>query len=333
MALTRSCGCYTKMKCLIKPCPPSMTGFSPPTIFSFPVELAQHILSYCHPWDVAVFSRTCRAAFVLVYLPTDQHLWRQLHTAHFDHPRWISDPFSKKEKVNWREELTNRLKIEISLFHGPVTLIERKHALDMLITIIEDSSWAISQTGSSLNIGWLRTILNDSLLLTNLYSISDSEEYPLLHARIRAYLALTVEYDFSRRDKRTLALLLARRDKSRAYVYDLRNCKAENKWGPFMPDGGVNWVHIEHIINVVSLNIRELGSMALTKPPSCLGPLKTSFPTRATVPTAADDWASVEGMIPHHQFPVLLKNYILFRDLETLRMFYGLSVNKDPFLQ
>jgi len=308
-----------------------MTGFSPPTIFSFPVELAQHILSYCHPWDVAVFSRTCRAAFVLVYLPTDQHLWRQLHAAHFDHPRWISDPFSKKEKVNWRDELTNRLKVEISLFHGPVTLIERKHALDMLITIIEDSSWAIAQTGSSLNIGWLRTILNDSLLLTNLYSISDSEEYPQLHARIRAYLALTVEYDFSRRDKRTLGLLLARRDKSRAYVYDLRNCKAENKWGPFMPDGGVNWVHIEHIINVVSLNIRELpGSWALTKPPSCLGPLKASFPTRATVPTAADDWASVEGMIPHHQFPVLLKNYILFRDLETLRVFYGLSVNKDP---
>src|SRR6266699_2000404 len=134
-----------------------MTSFSPTTIFSFPVELAQHILSYSHPWDVAAFSRTCRAAFVLVYLPPDQHLWRQLYAPYFDRPRRIPDPFSKKEKVDWRNELTNRLKIEIALFHGPATLIERKHSLDMLITIIEDSSWAISHTGSSLNIEWLRT--------------------------------------------------------------------------------------------------------------------------------------------------------------------------------
>jgi len=309
-----------------------MTGVSPPTIFSFPLELAQHILSYSHPWDVAAFSRTCWAAFVLVYQPPDQHLWRELYAPYFDRPRWISDPFSKKENVDWRNELTNRLKIEIALFHGPTTLIERKHSLGMLITIIEDSSWAISHTGSSLNIAWLRTILNDSLLLTNLYSIPDSEGYPQLAAQLRAYLALTVEYDSSKRDKNTLALLLGRRDRSRAYVYDLRNCKAENGWGPFLPDGSVNWVHVEHIIDVVSLNIRELpGSWALTKPPSCLGPLNASFPTHATGPTSVDDWAGVEGMImiPVHQLHALLRESIP-RHLETLRMLYGLSVNKDP---
>ncbi|KAF8973541.1 hypothetical protein BDZ97DRAFT_1751578 [Flammula alnicola] len=267
-----------------------MAGLSPASIFSFPVELGQHILSFCHPWDVAAFSKTCRAAYILVYQPTDQYLWRQLYTNQFDVPKLTT--LAIKEKVEWKNELTSRLKVELALFRGPATSMERKRALETLISIIEDSFTAASLTGSSRNIKWLKRITSKSLILSNLYSLPESDEDAELHARLRAYLALTID---SKHDKQTFQSFLSKRDKSRAYVYDLRNYTAENKWGPFKPCGATNWVHVEHLIDVVASNIRELpGSWALTRPPSCLDPPRSSS-THLLGGIPSNDWAGVEG--------------------------------------
>jgi len=269
-----------------------MSGQPQSTIFTFPVELAQDILSFCHPWDVATFSKTCRAAYTLVYQPTDQFLWRQLFHAHaFDPPQYVSDPSRKKDQIDWRKELTSRMKVELSLSCGPTTDIQRKEALQTLITIIEDSSFTVSRTGSSRNTKWLKRIVRQSLLLNNLYSLSTEEDSDAqLHAQIRSYLALTMHPKF---DETTLQMLLDRRDVSRAFVYNLLKYNAANEWGPFYPDGSVNWIHVEHLANVVTCNIRELpGSWALTRPPSCLDPPREG---RATGMMSDADWAGVEG--------------------------------------
>ncbi|KDR85287.1 hypothetical protein GALMADRAFT_234061 [Galerina marginata CBS 339.88] len=269
-----------------------MATESQPTIFRFPVELAQDILSFCHPWDVAAFSQTCRAAYSLIYQPADQYLWHQLYIAYSFDPPQFPDLACANGKINWKNELTDRMRVELALFCGPPNVSERQHVLRMLITIIEDSSSAVSRTGSSRNIGWLKRVMRQSLVLHNLYSDPEVEDDVQLHAQLRAYLALTI-ID-SKHDKKTLAKLLDRRDLSRAFVYNLLHYEEENRWGPFMPDGRVNWIHVEHLVVVVALNIRELpGSWALTRPPTCLDSPRLSSRTFGKDPS--NDWAGVEG--------------------------------------
>lgn len=263
---------------------------TPSPVFGFPVELTQHILSFSHPWDVASFSMTCRAAYTLVYHTADQYLWRHLYNNYsFDPPCPAEDPTSRRELVNWKEEFTCRMKVELALFRGPVNLPEKLDALRILVKMVEDSSWAIVRTGCSRNTTWLSRILRQSLLLHNLYTVTESTEDRQVYAQLRAYLALTID---AVNDKKSLAKLMDRRDLSRAYVYNLLHYSAENKWGPLLPDGRVNWIHAEHLIDVVALNVRELpNSWALTRPPSCLDPPRS--PASAGFTKA--DWAGVEG--------------------------------------
>ncbi|KAF4623349.1 hypothetical protein D9613_002064 [Agrocybe pediades] len=286
-----------------------MAGQPQSAIFTFPVELAQDILSFCHPWDVAAFSKTCRGAYALVYQSTDQYLWRQLfHGYSFDPPQYSSEPSRRKEKKDWKKELICRMKAELILFRGPRTEVETKEMLQTLITVIEDSSYILSRTGFSRNTKWLKRMVRQSLLLNNLYSISTEDDAEAqLHAQIRSYLALTIH---PKQDESTLALFLERRDTSRAYVYNLEHYKATNQWGPFHTDGSVNWTHVEYLQDVVSCNIRELpGSWAQTRPPSCLDPPREG---RASGLMSEEDWAGVEGT---------WRRYVCFMDYRDLFAF------------
>ncbi|KAF8167815.1 hypothetical protein B0H34DRAFT_683143 [Crassisporium funariophilum] len=270
----------------------------PPVIFRVPVELNQHILSFCHPWDAASFSKCCRASYALVYNPTDQHLWRQLFLANFDPPHIIDDArrnvglTSRTTPLDWKSNLTTRMKAELTLFRGPASLVDRRGALEVIVAIIEDSSLAMlsNTTGPHRNLEWLRRVFQQSLILHNLFSVSDDHDVQL-SAKLRAYCALLIDKKI---DNKTFSKMLGKRDKSRAYVYDLRHYNAENLWGPFLPDGLVNWIHIEHLVNVVSSNIRELpGIWCLTRPPTCLD-TRRPFST-VTSSMKSNDWAGVEG--------------------------------------
>ncbi|KAH9486688.1 hypothetical protein JR316_0000753 [Psilocybe cubensis] len=282
------------LPCLPQPTilPPGHVSHFRRSIFTVPVELAQHILSFCHPWDVATFSQTSRAAYALVYHPTDQYLWRQLFAAYpFDSPHSIADIACKREKVDWKGELTSRMKVERVLFDGPMTSSDKQHVLRTLVTVIEDSSWAASQYRSDCNIKWLKRLVQHSSLLHNIYSVPETQDDAQDYARLRAYLALSVIDD--RHNMPAHMKLLDRRDYSRAYVYNLLNYTAENNWGPIRQDGSVDWIHAEHLVNVVALNIRELpGNWAKTRPPTCMeGPRTSSFSSIRDF----DDWAGVEG--------------------------------------
>ena len=271
----------------------SMSGCTSAALLGFPVELVQHILAFCHPWDVAAFSQTCRAAFALVYHSSDQYLWCQLYVNQFDVPKLAANPSATmKEKFEWKKELTNRMAVEVALFRGPTSETEMKNAFATLIAIINELSATAPSTGSSLTVKWLKRVVSGSLLLSNLYNQDDTAEDVEMHCQLRSCLAMTLD---SRSDKKTFKILSNRRDQSRAYVYDLRNYRASNRWGPFKYGGAVNWIHVEHLINVTALNIRELPeNWADTRPPSCLDP-----PRFASIPPAEgspfNDWAGVEG--------------------------------------
>ncbi len=96
---------------------------------------------FCHPWDVAAFSQTCRAAFSLVYHTSDQYLWCQLYVNQFDVPKLAANPSATmKEKFEWKKELTNRMAVEVALFRGPTSETEMKNAFATLIAIINELS-------------------------------------------------------------------------------------------------------------------------------------------------------------------------------------------------
>jgi len=313
-----------------------LTGSSPvlmfPLVFTVPVELVQHILSFCHPCDVAAFAQTSCAARALVYHPADQYLWRQLYLSQpFDSPIVISDArqrlgIAQKQEIRdnhrWKIDLIDRLRAERALTRQTASEAERQQALRTLITAIEETSLAIWQTGTSRNTTWVKPLIRQSsLLLTRLYSPLESEfdsESVQLHAQLRSYLNLAIDH---RTDKNTHNLLLDRRNQSRAFVYDLRHYNAENNWGPYLPDGSVNWVHIEHLINVVSLNIRELpGNWALTRPPSCISIARPFTPPGSSLHPVVD-WAGVEGTFfasdiksSHCAFAGTWRRYVCFMD-------------------
>ncbi|KAE9395927.1 hypothetical protein BT96DRAFT_1042571 [Gymnopus androsaceus JB14] len=130
-----------------------------------------------------------------------------------------------------------------------------------------------------------------------------------LHSLLRAHISLTHEIHG---DEETENALSARRIQSRCFVYDIRNYKPINQWGPFLDDGSVNWLHIEHLANVVLINLRELPPLwATTIPP--LG-LENTRAYSAPGPHCDTDWAGVEGT---------WRRYVCFMDYRYVSNHYS----------
>lgn len=267
-------------------------------IISLPVELLQHILSFCLPQSAAYFSLTCKSAYSLICSSTDLFLWRHLYLNAFDPPAFIHVHYQGTSSnllpsYDWKNQLIQRMRATTIFFHGPPSAEDRRSAFRAIIASIDDSVAAVSRTGTSDNLSWLKDVIFQTRLLTNLYSTLDSTEDAQLTAQLKSYLTLVVtgtnykaDADVISERESLLDVLLSRRDISRAYVYDLRNYTTKSRWGPFLPDGSVNWVHVEHLVNVVALNIRELpGTWPKTRPPSCLDLSRGR----------SRDWAGVEG--------------------------------------
>jgi len=91
-------------------------------LLTVPLELLHRILIFCHPCDIASFSRTCRSAHEVVQ---DGYLWRQIwHTYSFDNPHLVlayrqavglytpeMEPLSSN--YQWRTQLTQRIRAEL----------------------------------------------------------------------------------------------------------------------------------------------------------------------------------------------------------------------------
>ncbi|TRM60566.1 hypothetical protein BD626DRAFT_504493 [Schizophyllum amplum] len=87
----------------------------------------------------------------------------------------------------------------------------------------------------------------------------------------------------------------ARRVRSRAYVYDLRNYRPETEYGPFLPDGGVDWVLMRNLHHVMSMHFAfpELpDDDAVALYPMCLPYTQLMMPEGEK---ENQDWAGVTG--------------------------------------
>lgn len=261
------------------------------TILTIPVELTHRILTFCRPRDVVVFSRTCRVAYELA---RDDYLWQQLWPAYpFDGPGVTS---SRRQLVGlptaafeaWRVELVRRMKAEFMATMkrkdlSRVSIGDKMDALDTLISVVSQALPALDDTSPSADMRWLDTLLHKSELVISKTATDNPPEIAKRQAHLRSCMGPA-------RIFRTGRQISARRNESRAFVYDLRKYSSQNDFGPFDTNTNVNWIHVEHLINVILANIRDLPSH-LT-PPLELESLRAySAPGQYSQP----DWAGVEG--------------------------------------
>ncbi|KAJ7293186.1 hypothetical protein C8J57DRAFT_1429070 [Mycena rebaudengoi] len=262
--------------------PPPASSHSVPTILSIPLEVVEHILLFCHPHDVARFSSSCRFGEHLVYHSVDQYFWRQLFLLMFDDPRETLPLRVDTESFDWKFELVRRMKAERAAFVAPESL-----ETATFISIVNQALPVFKAYGDpppSRNLEWLGSVLRKSRILDDPSPSNDL----MLRDRLKAYLALS----YNEPTIHNKLELFNIRTRSRCFVYDLRNYHAGNSWGPYLPDGNVNWSHVDCIVNVVESNLREQGSAHIPRPP--LG-LQATRAHSAPGKYSGEDWAGVEG--------------------------------------
>ncbi|KAF5375019.1 hypothetical protein D9758_000096 [Tetrapyrgos nigripes] len=285
-----------------------------------PSELVLSVLIYLHPKDVSSFSMTSSFFRDLVYSTNDTYLWRQLMLCRFDDPRRSyplvsAGPSSTPPEIDWKTKVQERTNAEIIAFcdHGDATKHERKRqqALETFVSIATDAP-PFGNGEPSLNLSWLDRVLRESKFLRSPCLPTELQ----LCSQLRAQLTLTHENGDSEEDR---LILKTRRTQSRCYVYDFRRYNRYNDWGPFLPDGNVNWVHVESMINVILMNLRELPDACITTLPPLGLEATRAFSAPGTFRN--EDWAGVEGT---------WRRYVSFMDYRDLFAFNYSNIASGP---
>lgn len=266
-----------------------------PLIFTIPPEVSEHALAYLHPTDVASFAKVSRAGRALVYGASDHYLWRQLFLALFDEPGKSLKSHSGYPTYNWKGELQRRIRAELTAFNAEHRPDERINTVETLVAVILDSPpvQATVPFGESTSLRFVTPILRDSGILSTA-DVPDKIGAQQI-SRLRTYLALSLDSPKEKDLGDGSQLLPDVRVKSRCYVYDLRNYRRDNEFGPFLQGREVNWPHVEAIVNVIQMNLVELEGLWLdTRPPVGLEATR-GYSAPGAFKRAPEDWACIEG--------------------------------------
>ncbi|KAK0456391.1 hypothetical protein EV421DRAFT_1752147 [Armillaria borealis] len=288
---------------------------SPATLFVIPPEIIQHILAFCHPLDVSAFSRTCRAAYDVVYSPNDQYLWRELIIHHFDDPRKSlrCTTSSIPLRYDWKMELQRRMiSSSIVLNARGISDDQLRFALETFISIIDDvSPMSQIQAVPSNGLRWLGCLLHQSQILYR----QPPQELKQLVARLSVYFL----FSDADEDEEYALISPGQRTESRCFAYDLRNYNMGNNWGPYLRDGSVNWLHVQHLMTVIWANLADLPERWKNVRPS-VG-LEATRAFSAPDIASQRDWAGVEGT---------WRRYVCFMDYRDLFSFNFSNVFRGP---
>ena len=277
-----------------------------------PPELIDEILLNFDPFDVARLSQTCRSFHFHIYNDDrDDALWRGLYLSQpYDDPRLcLTQDGRERAKVDWRGELQRILRarsviIDISLCK-PNELSKVLQTLIDLISFVPplsspgvsgdtffNISWpsALGSKEISSNLVWVTAILRHGFLDDVKTRPGLTEREKQLLAKLHTYYGLT-NGDTTRKS----------RVASWAYVYNMRNYRWDNDFGPYTTDGvrgGVNWEHMQAIHHVMSRHVVVLNEGEDFK----YAIYKMSMPyTQISIPRGLDlakerDWAGITGL-------------------------------------
>ncbi|EDR02270.1 uncharacterized protein LACBIDRAFT_309620 [Laccaria bicolor S238N-H82] len=277
-----------------------------------PPELIDEILLTFDPFDVARLSQTCRSFRSHIYNDDrDDALWGGLYLSQqYDDPRLcLTQDGRERPKVDWRRELQRILRARSVMIDS--SLCKPNELGKVLQTLIDMISFVppISSSGGSedtlsnlnwtytpgfeeisSNLVWVAAMLRQGFLddVKTRPGLTDREKQLL--AKLHTYYGLT-NGDTTRKS----------RVASWAYVYNMRNYRWDNDFGPFTNEGvrgGVNWEHMQAIHHVMSRHLVTLDEGETVE----YAIYKMSMPyTQISIPRGLDlakekDWAGIKGL-------------------------------------
>lgn len=299
-------------------------------INDLPLEILEHILLISDPFDIARAAQVCRLFRGVVYTE-DEHFWRALYLAQpLDDPRKaVTYLGNRRTKIKWREELQLIIRArtivrDVSVCQPDERCQVLRTLLDM-VTNIPPLPFPESEP-TSRNVLWVRALLQDGAFLD---LESQSHEERQLRSRLHTWFGLT------HRDG-----LAAKRIDSRAYVYNQRNYRSLNNFGPYLRDGSgsVNWEHMQKLAHVFARNLVERDGEEEVAFEIC--PLSLTF-CQAIIPPGLDldresDWAGVEGLwrisycfMDHRELISKISIIALVLPLSLMWHFYFFAVYND----
>lgn len=259
-----------------------------------PREIAEEILIRCDPIDVAQAAQTCSVLRFIVYFAGDSKLWRDLYLSQpFDDPRTtVSQQGSPKvTPIDWKTDLQRIIRARTVLLSDNSLEVLRPGELRTILDTLLDMITTVSPRTSYENVGelsanllWVAAMLRRGFIdkLERETNISTSDRQ--LIARLHTYYGVT--HADARRQSRV---------NSRAYVYDMRHYRSDNKYGPFLANGAVNWEHMQALHHAVSMHLVDLREDEDFE--FAVFPMSLPF-TQIVIPRNLDeerDWAGLSG--------------------------------------
>ncbi|KAH6916765.1 hypothetical protein BKA70DRAFT_1250489 [Coprinopsis sp. MPI-PUGE-AT-0042] len=296
-------------------------------ISSLPLELVHQILSFARPRTVAAFSQTNKAAYAAVYGPDTQHLWRSLYLSYpLDDPLVVAKErldaglqtaVQPSDFIDWRTRVQQVASVEMYASRPPELDLDESDKdwtlapLSLLHSELRPAGQdRDGRSRHSFNAKWIDKTLSPSTLLS---ARIDDESVPASDKQSLSRMRVCLNRTFRQYKGKDLnnADTVERRTDSRVFVYDLQNYGQNTNWGPFrMGEGGthlVDWVHLEHLLTVIWLNICEWGAPFPPRGMECARAFSAPDTT-----FSAEDWAGVEGS---------WSRYVCFMDYRDLFAF------------
>ncbi|KAI1102171.1 hypothetical protein F4804DRAFT_343440 [Jackrogersella minutella] len=246
-----------------------------------PPEIAQYVLGYVDPPDLAWIPRICKSFYHTV--KGNASLFKAVYLAKFDKPPNESDP-------DWEQALKNAVRLQVICRRDHVQ--DKKNELpfvyDAVKSLLQNAATDTERMRSSThlasrNANFLSSIFRDETnqsaflcrsfiyerarqeITSGIYSHSLPQADHQKSAHLHCLYGVPMLYAHPEAHR-------TRRSRMSPYagskVYDLRQYTDNTKWGPFMDDttDRVDWEKVEAIMIVIGSNLRKLG---LTKFPVC----------------------------------------------------------------
>ncbi|KAK0506015.1 hypothetical protein EDD18DRAFT_1342354 [Armillaria luteobubalina] len=188
---------------------------------------------------------------------------------------------------DWKMELQRRIMSSSIVMNARgISDDQLRFALETFISIIDDASPIPQiQAEPSNGLRWLASLLRRSRILYR----QPPQELKQLVARLSVYFLFS-DVD---EDEDYALITPGQRTESRCFAYDLRKYNMDNNWGPYLRDGNVNWLHVQHLMTVIWANLADLPERWKNVRPS-VG-LEATRAFSAPDISSQRDWAGVEG--------------------------------------
>ncbi|KZT19986.1 hypothetical protein NEOLEDRAFT_1182915 [Neolentinus lepideus HHB14362 ss-1] len=262
-------------------------GFS-----DLPPELIEQIILASDPLEVAALSQTSRSFYDFLYGAPDQHIWRELYLAQpLDDPRTCIDDLGFPiADFDWKGELQRVIRARTVVnFVDKCRAHERCEVLQTLLHLITQILPSPSVLGDQLskNLLWVAALIRGGTIFDHTTWVPSPEEQQL-RAKLHTYYGLTPS------DAKSINKI-----GSRAFVYNMRNYKWDNEFGPFAMDGSgrVNWLHVRALHHCMSLHLVDMSEdeeFVFTIFPMSLPYCQTILPAGLDLSTV-QDWAGIQG--------------------------------------